>query len=41
MLIALGGGVLIALTVLIIGPMGPDLADRVVEWVLPSGAAGR
>jgi hypothetical protein len=39
-LIALGGGVLIGLTVLILEPIGPDLAERVVEWVLPSGAAG-
>jgi hypothetical protein len=39
-LIALGGGVLIALTVLIIEPTGTANAERVVEWVLPSGAAG-
>jgi hypothetical protein len=39
-LIALGGGVLLLLTALILEPIGPDLADRVVEWVLPSGAAG-
>jgi hypothetical protein len=39
-LIALGGGVLLGLTVLILEPIGPDVADRVVEWVLPSGAAG-
>ncbi len=39
-LIALGGGVLLGLTALILEPIGPDLADRVVEWVLPSGAAG-
>ena len=39
-LIALGGGVLVALTALILDPIGPDLAERVVEWVLPSGAAG-
>jgi hypothetical protein len=39
-LIALGGGVLLGLTALILEPIGPDLAERVVEWVLPSGAAG-
>jgi hypothetical protein len=39
-LIALGGGVLLLLTALILEPIGTDLADRVVEWVLPSGAAG-
>ena len=39
-LIALGGGVLVALTVLILDPIGSDVAERVVEWVLPSGAAG-
>ncbi len=39
-LIALGGGVLIMLTSLILDPIGPDLAERVIEWVLPSGAAG-
>jgi hypothetical protein len=39
-LIALGGGVLLLLTTLILEPIGPDLAERVVEWVLPSGAAG-
>ena len=39
-LIALGGGVLLVLTALILEPIGPDLAERVVEWVLPSGAAG-
>jgi hypothetical protein len=38
-LIALGGGVLLLLTVLILEPVGIDI-DRVVEWVLPSGAAG-
>jgi hypothetical protein len=38
-LIALGGGVLLALTSLILEPTGVD-AERVVEWVLPSGAAG-
>src|SRR5919106_1892373 len=39
-LIALGGGVLLLLTSLILEPLGRDLAERVVEWVLPSGAAG-
>ena len=39
-LIALGGGVLLGLTALILEPIGPDVAERVVEWVLPSGAAG-
>ena len=39
-LIALGGGVLLGLTALILEPIGPDLAEQVFEWVLPSGAAG-
>jgi hypothetical protein len=39
-LIALGGGVLLLLTGLILEPIGPELAERVVQWVLPSGAAG-
>ena len=39
-LIALGGGVLVGLTVLILEPVGTDLAETVVEWVVPSGAAG-
>jgi hypothetical protein len=39
-LIALGGGVLMGLTALILEPIEPDLGERVVEWVLPSGAAG-
>ena len=39
-LIALGGGVLLALTAAILEPIGPDLAEQVIEWVLPSGAAG-
>lgn len=38
-LIAFGGGVLLALTVLILEPTGAD-PDLVFEWVLPSGAAG-
>ena len=39
-LLALGGGVLLGLTALILEPIGPDVAERVIEWVLPSGAAG-
>jgi|AntRauTorckE6833_2_1112554.scaffolds.fasta_scaffold30320_2 hypothetical protein len=39
-LIALGGGVLVALTALILEPTGADLPERVIEWALPSGAAG-
>jgi hypothetical protein len=39
-LIALGGGVLISLTVLILEPTGAVDPERVIEWVLPSGAAG-
>jgi hypothetical protein len=39
-LIALGGGVLLGLTVLIFEPIGTGVPERVVEWVLPSGAAG-
>ncbi len=38
-LIALGGGVLMALTALILEPTGVD-TEGVIEWVLPSGAAG-
>ncbi|MGH3850179.1 MAG: permease prefix domain 1-containing protein, partial [Pseudonocardiaceae bacterium] len=38
-LIALGGGVLMGLTALILEPVGADLGERVIEWVLPSGAA--
>jgi hypothetical protein len=38
-LIALGGGVLMALTALILEPTGVD-AESIAEWVLPSGAAG-
>ncbi|HEU0019869.1 MAG TPA: permease prefix domain 1-containing protein [Thermoleophilaceae bacterium] len=39
-LIALGGGVLLALTVLIFEPIGAGVDERLVEWALPSGAAG-
>ena len=38
-LIALGGGVLLALTAGILEPTGVD-PERIFEWVLPSGAAG-
>jgi hypothetical protein len=38
-LIALGGGVLMALTAAILEPTGVDV-ERVAEWVVPSGAAG-
>jgi hypothetical protein len=38
-LIALGGGVLMALTVGILEPAGID-AERIMEWVVPLGAAG-
>ncbi|MDQ3659893.1 MAG: permease prefix domain 1-containing protein [Actinomycetota bacterium] len=39
-LIALGGGVLLMLTALILEPIGTDIPEQVIEWVLPSGAAG-
>jgi hypothetical protein len=38
-LIALGGGVLMGLTALILEPTGVD-PDTIAEWVLPAGAAG-
>jgi hypothetical protein len=38
-LIALGGGLLMALTAGILGPAGVDV-DGVAAWVMPSGAAG-
>lgn len=38
-LIALGGGVLLALTAGILEPAGVDV-ERVLEWIVPSGAAG-
>jgi hypothetical protein len=38
-LIALGGGVLMALTAGILEPSGVDV-DRVAQWVMPAGAAG-
>jgi hypothetical protein len=39
-LIALGGGVLAGLTSVVLEPVAPGLAERLAEWVLPSGAAG-
>jgi hypothetical protein len=39
-LIALGGGVLLGLTLLIFEPIGAGLDEQVIEWVLPAGAAG-
>jgi hypothetical protein len=39
-LIAIGGGVLLGLTGLILEPISPDLPEQVIEWVMPSGAAG-
>lgn len=38
-LISLGGGVLVGLTVAVLGPAGVD-PDRIAEWVLPWGSAG-
>lgn len=38
-LIALGGGVLLALTGLLLQPLGDDLPDQAFEWLMPSGAA--
>ncbi len=38
-LISLGGGVLLTLTAFILEPVGVD-AERVIDWVLPPGAAG-
>ncbi len=39
-LLALGGGVLMGLTVLILEPVGKHTPDQAVQWVLPAGAAG-
>ncbi|MFO7959589.1 MAG: permease prefix domain 1-containing protein [Nitriliruptoraceae bacterium] len=39
-LIALGGGVLMGLTTAILEPTGLLDAERLIEWVLPSAAAG-
>jgi len=38
-LLALGGGVLLGLTVLVLEPTGAN-GERIAEWVLPSGVAG-
>jgi hypothetical protein len=38
-LIALGGGVLVGLTVAVLGPAGVD-PDQIAQWVLPAGSAG-
>ena len=37
-LIALGGGVLLLLTVLVLTPVAPQAISEVIVWVLPSGA---
>jgi hypothetical protein len=39
-LIALGGGVLMGLTALILQPVNPELVEPLFRWVIPSGAAG-
>ena len=39
-LIALGGGVLMGLTALILDPIGSDAAEQVISWILPAGVAG-
>ena len=39
-LIALGGGVLMGLTALILEPIDAALGEQVIEWVMPSGVAG-
>lgn len=39
-LIALGGAVLIGLTVAVLTPIAPDAVEGVIDWVLPTGAAG-
>ncbi len=38
-LLALGGAVLLGLTMLILMPIAPAAVDEVIVWVLPSGAA--
>ena len=38
-LIAIGGGVLLVLTGLVLMPIAPNVVDQVFAWVLPSGAA--
>ena len=39
-LIALGGAVLLGLTSLVLAPIAPGAIGEVMNWVLPSGAAG-
>ncbi len=39
-LIALGGGVLIGLTSTLLKPLGQNVVEQVITWVIPSGAAG-
>lgn len=39
-LIALGGAVLVSLTLLVLTPISPEATDVVGKWVVPSGAAG-
>jgi hypothetical protein len=39
-LIALGGAVLVSLTLLVLTPISPEATDVVGTWVVPSGAAG-
>ncbi len=39
-LIALGGLVLMGLTVLVLTPIAPDLIDDLIGWIAPAGAAG-
>ncbi len=39
-LIALGGGVLMGLTLAVLEPVRAGLGESVIEWVIPSGAAG-
>ena len=39
-LIALGGGVLMGLTGLILEPIGPAIAQQVIQWILPAGIVG-
>lgn len=39
-LIALGGGLLLSLTGLVLAPIAPAASQPVAEWVVPSGAAG-
>jgi len=39
-LLGLGGGVLLGLTALVLEPVSPGLVEPLLQWVLPSGAAG-